>query len=103
LELACKAIEPKHKLLSAWSWDPWGPRGAKIKWSAHHQGCDSGVREKGLPGATTRAIGAMAEGTFYLYFRRRTELICAAIEEVASTWAEQLRALPKLVGKEPGV
>ena len=60
------------------------------------------VREKGLAGATTRAIVQSvpcAEGTLYLYFRHRSDLILAAIEEVASTWAQQLQALPKLVGK----
>lgn len=60
------------------------------------------VRDKGLAGATTRAIVQSvpcAEGTLYLYFRHRSDLILAAIEEVASTWAQQLRALPKLVGK----
>ncbi|HEV2713659.1 MAG TPA: TetR/AcrR family transcriptional regulator [Terriglobales bacterium] len=60
------------------------------------------VREKGLAGATTRAIVQSVpcgEGTLYLYFRHRSELILSAIEQVASTWAEQLQALPKLVGK----
>lgn len=60
------------------------------------------VREKGVAGATTRAIVQSvpcAEGTLYLYFQHRSELILAAIEQVASTWVEQLQALPKLVGK----
>lgn len=60
------------------------------------------VRDKGLAGATTRAIVQSvpcAEGTLYLYFRHRADLILAAIEEVASTWAQQLQALPELVGK----
>jgi AcrR family transcriptional regulator len=60
------------------------------------------VREKGVAGATTRAIVQAvpcAEGSLYLYFRQRSELILAAIEQVASGWAEHLRALPQLVGK----
>jgi AcrR family transcriptional regulator len=60
------------------------------------------VHEKGLAGATTRAIVQSvpcAEGTLYLYFRHRSELILAAIEQVASGWAKHLMALPQLVGK----
>ena len=60
------------------------------------------VREKGLAGATTRAIVRSVpcgEGTLYLYFRHRSELILAAIEQFASGWVEQLQALPQLVGK----
>jgi AcrR family transcriptional regulator len=60
------------------------------------------VRKKGLVGATTRAIVESvpcAEGTLYLYFQHRSELILAAIEEVASGWAEHLKALPQLVGR----
>jgi AcrR family transcriptional regulator len=60
------------------------------------------VREKGLAGATTRAIVQSvpcAEGTLYLYFRNRSELILAAIEQVASSWVEHLQALPQLVAR----
>lgn len=61
------------------------------------------VREKGLVGATTRAIVKdvpCAEGTLYLYFKHRTDLILAAIEESASGFVEHLGRLPSLVGQK---
>ena len=61
------------------------------------------VREEGLTGATTRAIVQAvpcAEGTLYLYFKHRTELILALIEESASGFVEHLIRLPQLIGQK---
>ena len=61
------------------------------------------VRKEGLTGATTRAIVQAvpcAEGTLYLYFKHRTELILALIEESASGFVEHLIRLPQLIGQK---
>jgi AcrR family transcriptional regulator len=61
------------------------------------------VRKEGLVGATTRAIVQAvpcAEGTLYLYFKHRTELILALIEESASGFVEHLIRLSRLVGQK---
>ena len=61
------------------------------------------VRKEGLVGATTRAIVQAvpcAEGTLYLYFKHRTELILALIEKSASGFAEHLIRLSRLVGQK---
>ena len=61
------------------------------------------VRTEGLVGATTRAIVQAvpcAEGTLYLYFKHRTELILALIEESASGFVEHLIRLSRLVGQK---
>jgi AcrR family transcriptional regulator len=60
------------------------------------------IREKGVAGATTRAIVQAvpcAEGTLYLYFKHRTELILAVIETSAGGFVEDLRRLPQHVGQ----
>jgi AcrR family transcriptional regulator len=60
------------------------------------------IHDKGVAGATTRAIVQAvpcAEGTLYLYFKRRTDLILAVIEHSASSFVEDLKALPQYVGQ----
>jgi AcrR family transcriptional regulator len=60
------------------------------------------VREDGLTGATTRAIVKgvpCAEGTLYLYFKDRTELILAVIEQSAEGFVQHLIRLAQLVGQ----
>jgi len=61
------------------------------------------IREKGVSGATTRAIVQAvpcAEGTLYLYFKHRTDLILAVIEESATGFVGDLTKLPQFVGQK---
>jgi AcrR family transcriptional regulator len=61
------------------------------------------IHEKGVAGATTRAIVQAvpcAEGTLYLYFKRRTDLILAVIETSAGGFTEDLARLPYYVGRK---
>ena len=60
------------------------------------------IHEKGVAGATTRAIVQAvpcAEGTLYLYFKHRTELILAVIERSAVAFIDDLKTLPRYVGR----
>jgi AcrR family transcriptional regulator len=61
------------------------------------------IHEKGVAGATTRAVVQTVpcgEGTLYLYFKHRSELILAVIEHSASGFIEELKKLPHYVGQK---
>ncbi len=61
------------------------------------------IQEKGVAGATTRAIVQAvpcAEGTLYLYFKHRAELMLAIIENSATAFVEDLEKLPQYVGRK---
>jgi AcrR family transcriptional regulator len=61
------------------------------------------IQENGVTGATTRAIVQAvpcAEGTLYLYFKHRAELMLAVIERSASSFVEDLKRLPQYVGRK---
>jgi AcrR family transcriptional regulator len=59
------------------------------------------LRREGLGGVTTRLIArevGCAEGTLYVHFRDRTQLLLAIVEERLPPWAEHLRLLTSRVG-----
>ena len=61
------------------------------------------IHTNGVAGATTRAIVRAvpcAEGTLYLYFKHRTELILAVIEQSVGAFVEVLKRLPHHVGRK---
>lgn len=60
------------------------------------------LREKGLPGASTREIAreaGVADGTLYVHFHDRVDLFMALIQEHLPAFVEPLKLLPHRAGR----